>query len=130
MQLHKFPPDIIFVIYGTTSLLIFGLIFSYTKLPQTKIFKIFNILNKEGYNIYLWQNILFFITSTILFKLLTPIFQINRIWQFLIATLMIFFGGTAVGLLFPTVDKYITKRILFIISKLTFIKKIRLKCRI
>ena len=68
MQNHKFNQDHIFLIFGTTALLILSYIasrLSPTGNPQ-KLFRCgLGRWNKHGYTIYLWQNWCFFILSGI-----------------------------------------------------------------
>lgn len=56
MQAHKFPPDLIFLIYGVGIIALLGIVFSYVKIPK---FRLLDIWNKRGYTIYLWQNYFF-----------------------------------------------------------------------
>ena len=62
MQAHKFPPDLIFLIYGVGALALLGILFSYVKIPN---FKLLEIWNKRGYTIYLWQNYFFIAVALI-----------------------------------------------------------------
>lgn len=56
MQLHKFPPDMLFTLYGIVALSVWGIIFSKITIPQNKLLYIWNT---NEYTIYLWQNIAF-----------------------------------------------------------------------
>lgn len=56
MQSHKFPPDMIFVSYNLIVLLLLCFIFSYVKIPSNKIFSFWN---KNGYELFLYQNCIF-----------------------------------------------------------------------
>lgn len=56
MQRHKFDADLIFLIYGIFALCLLSIIFSFI---HVKANKVFDIWNKHGYTIYLWQNIFF-----------------------------------------------------------------------
>lgn len=62
MQAHKFPPDLIFLIYGVGILALLGIVFSYVKIPNSRLL---GIWNKRGYTIYLWQNYFFIAVALI-----------------------------------------------------------------
>lgn len=52
MQLHKFPADIYFLVFGTAWVSVFALAFSRVKLPYPPLLQVWN---ERGYNIYLYQ---------------------------------------------------------------------------
>lgn len=54
MQGHKFPPDTVFLAYNTLVLAGLALLLRYVKLPNWRILRFWN---RNGYNIYLYQNI-------------------------------------------------------------------------
>lgn len=56
MQLHKFPPDMLFACYGIAALCVCGIFFSKITIPQNRMLRIWNT---HGYTIYLWQNVAF-----------------------------------------------------------------------
>lgn len=58
MQVHKFPPDFLFVTYGSAALCILSLLFWKFRAPENCIVSVWN---KKGFTIYLYQNIIFYI---------------------------------------------------------------------
>ena len=59
MHSHKFPADLLFLSYNIVVLCLFSLIFGRVRLPNLRIFQIWN---KHGYSIYLYHSfILFFV---------------------------------------------------------------------
>lgn len=62
MQIHKFPPDLIFISFGIFSIGLLALFFGNFTIPQNRLL---NHWNKYGYTIYLWQNFSFFIYTII-----------------------------------------------------------------
>lgn len=56
MQLHKFPPDFIFLLYGTFSISFLALIFGKVNIPSNRIIQYWN---HNGYTLFLWQNFSF-----------------------------------------------------------------------
>ena len=58
MQDHKFPPDLLFLCFGLLALSVLALVFSYLKLPRTRIVELWN---QRGFNIYLYQSVVFFV---------------------------------------------------------------------
>lgn len=65
MQIHKFPPDMVFLSFGIFSLSVLSLIFSKIRIPSISIIKHWN---KYGYTIYLWQNVSYCIFAVIMLK--------------------------------------------------------------
>jgi fucose 4-O-acetylase-like acetyltransferase len=53
MQGHKFPPDLIFVLYNVVVLCLFSMIFGHIKLKSNWLI---DLWNERGYTIYLYQN--------------------------------------------------------------------------
>lgn len=60
MQDYKFSASYMFLIFGIGVIFVFSIIFSYAKIPDLKILRIWN---RYGYSIYLYQNIAFFIIA-------------------------------------------------------------------
>ena len=80
MQEHKFPPDILFILYGIFTISILSILLTYIKIPMCKIFTPWV---KYGYEIYLYQNFFFIVLVKMLRfplfegsvgKMLIPIF--------------------------------------------------------
>lgn len=57
MQSHKFPPDILFMVYNLLILCAISLVLGKIKLPQSRLLSLWN---KRGYTIYLYQSIVYF----------------------------------------------------------------------
>lgn len=64
MQNHKFPPDMIFVLYNIVVLCVLSLLFGKIRLPNCRLFQIWN---ERGYTIYLYQSLVY----TFIYKLHT-----------------------------------------------------------
>lgn len=60
MQNHKFPPDLLFVSYNVFVLCLVAILFSRIKLPNCKLLRFWN---REGFSLYLYQNISFMILA-------------------------------------------------------------------
>lgn len=85
MQLHKFPPDIMFLVYSVFAVCLLSLIFSKVKIPKTKIF---DIWIERGYTIYLYQNIVFFFVNVIYIIVISKI--PNGIIQGFVCSVLVF----------------------------------------
>jgi hypothetical protein len=58
MQSHKFPPDVVFLLYNTAVLCLLSLIFSKVRLRSNWLLELWN---DRGYTIYLYQNLVIFV---------------------------------------------------------------------
>lgn len=91
MQIHKFPPDVIFVCYGASVICVLSFLFY--KFNPKRITPLINIWNKHGYTIYLYQNIIFLIVCMIEFKMTLrnlpdhTLFIIRSLLVFILSTL-------------------------------------------
>lgn len=85
MQTHKFPPDIMFLVYSVFAVCLISLIFSKVKIPKTKIF---DIWIERGYTIYLYQNIVFFFVNVIYIIVISKI--PNGIIQGFVCSVLVF----------------------------------------
>ena len=56
MQGHKFPPDWLFATYGVFALCMVSLVLGRIKIPSNRFLEIWNV---RGYNIYLYQSVVF-----------------------------------------------------------------------
>ncbi len=89
MQAHKFPPDMIFLVFGVMALALLGVLFTFVKIPSQHFL---NIWNRHGYTIYLYQNYSFFIVASLLSP---PLFLPDKNWiTLLISALLIFVVST------------------------------------
>ncbi len=108
MQLHKFPPDMLFLCYGITSLCILGIILNYITIPQNRLLRIWNT---NGYTIYLWQNVTFAI-----FTYGTAIFMENSakllpVIDFVFKALSIFIIATVLSFVVVPFERNVIRRI-------------------
>lgn len=104
MQSHKFPPDMLFLSFGTFSLCILALIFGNFTIPHNRILRHWN---KYGYTIYLWQNISFAIYVIIYRN--SPLQNISSypLLDFIIAGISIFVISTLTSLAIAPIETYI-----------------------
>lgn len=91
MQAHKFPPDLIFMMYGVAVLAGLGIVFTYVKLPYMKVL---GIWNKRGYTLYLWQNYFFAVVAILAGKAQATLHPGNGTVLFIACSLLIFAGCT------------------------------------
>lgn len=86
MQEHKFPPDVLFLIYGIFTLSLWGVILSKIIIPRIVFLRIWN---KRGFTIYLYQDwiMLFIVMGT---KMCIPYFNNGVTWFFIIMGSIIF----------------------------------------
>lgn len=89
MQAHKFPPDLIFMMYGVAVLSGLGIVFTYVKLPYMRAL---GIWNKRGYTLYLWQNYFFAVVAILAGKWLSRILGDGPA-LFAVCSLLIFISG-------------------------------------
>lgn len=98
MQGHKFPPDSLFVVFGTFALSILSIMFTYIKIPMCRMFTPWI---RRGYEIYLYQNF-FFIAAAMMLHL--PMFE-NRGSRLLLPLLMFAVVTVAVHITFSLIEK-------------------------
>ena len=91
MQAHKFPPDLIFMMYGVAVLSGLGIVFTYVKLPYMRAL---GIWNKRGYTLYLWQNYFFSVVAILAGKAQAMLHSGNGMGLFITCSLLIFAGCT------------------------------------
>lgn len=91
MQAHKFPPDLIFMMYGVAVLSGLGIVFTYVKLPYMRAL---GIWNKRGYTLYLWQNYFFAVVAILAGKAQAMLHSGNGMGLFITCSLLIFAGCT------------------------------------
>ena len=110
MQNHKFPPDIYFICFGFAALSLFGLLFTFVKLPENKLIRRWN---RHGYSIYLWQSITFFIVytlSSVLFsRFVSPQ---NSGVRFLILSVLVFVFATSLSYMVVPLERVITSMLI------------------
>lgn len=106
MQKHKFPPDMVFFIFGMGVICLLGLALGQIHLPQLKIIKIWN---DKGYSIYLYQNFFFFGLSLILF--LFPIIPNRGGIGIVISSIIIFLLATAASFAIVPFERFLVNRL-------------------
>lgn len=107
MQNHKFPPDIVFLVFCFGILCLLAFAFSRIKIKYNYILRLWN---ERGYTIYLYQSISHFI----LYKVTVPFYsEINNEYiLFTIYFILIFFIATILSFATYTLDIYIMARII------------------
>lgn len=107
IQSHKFPPDLLFVVFGVCSIGLLSLAFGTVKLPQNRLLRHWN---KYGYTIYLWQNF-----SFLAYVIVCERFGLNRILSgypivdFVVASIIIVVFSTAISMLVNPLEKKFIK---------------------
>ncbi|MDE6018599.1 MAG: acyltransferase [Muribaculaceae bacterium] len=121
MQAHKFPPDMLFIYFGTFSICVLALIFGNFTIPQNRILRHWN---KYGYTIYLWQNISF--VSYVIIYRYSPLQHLSSypILDFIIAGTSIFVLSTLTSLAISPIETYIIKSISKLFNLILNSKKI------
>ncbi len=106
MQLHKFPPDMVFCFYGILAISLLSIILRIVKIPR---FAYLEIWNKRGYTIYLYQNLVFsieIIIHKILLSYNTPLLML-----FLIDASMVFILSTLLSYLFYPLEQSLMNKV-------------------
>lgn len=73
MQEHKFPADMVFLVFGTSAICLLALVFQHIKFPspkenQGKTAALLSLWNRQGYVIYIWQTVTFTIVYSATYK--------------------------------------------------------------
>lgn len=97
MQSHKFPPDLVFMIYGVWALVVLGAVLQNFKLRCNRIISWWNV---NGYTLYLWQNIGYTVVAVAAAHVGFDGFS-DGCWplNMLVLAIMIFVVVSAVGLI-------------------------------
>ena len=103
---HKFPSDIIFVIYSLSSLVVISFVVSRISIKYNHILRIWN---ERGYTIYLYQSVTHFIVYKIIGRI--QILSDNDILLFIISAIMVFILATALSHITILPEKYILNKI-------------------
>ena len=104
---HKFPSDIVFVVYNTLTLYILAFVISKINIKYNTITRLWN---ERGYTIYLYQSVTHFIVYKIICE--TQIFTNNGILLFIISTIMVFILATALSYITILPEKFILNKLL------------------
>lgn len=106
MQSHKFPPDWLFVVYNVLVLCVIALVFSRVKIKNNRIFRIWS---ERGYNIYLYQSVVFAIVHILrqktYYDMSTPMVRT------LLDAGIVFLLSTGLSFLTYPVEKFVMKKL-------------------
>lgn len=107
MQSHKFPPDIMFVVFGFLMICLLGIIFTFVKFPANRLLERWN---KHGYTIYIWQPFVFGAVYVVLeFSMVgNAIKSMEQPYRFAILAIMIFLLATATSFIFVPIERAVT----------------------
>lgn len=103
---HKFPSDIIFVIYNLSTLGMLSFVVSRINIKYNYLLRIWN---ERGYTIYLYQSVTHFIVYKIIEKM--NFMNNNDILLFIISAIMVFILATALSHITILPEKYILNKI-------------------
>ena len=106
MNGHKFPPDLLFLLYGLMMLSVLALIFGKISIPRNKLI---DLWNKRGYTIYLYQNIVYF--CFVEFCKLVGVQLPFNIFGFGISLLCILLLSTLFSFIFYPIECWVIKRV-------------------
>ena len=104
MNGHKFPPDLLFLLYGLMMLGVLSLILGNVTMRSNKLVELWN---KRGYNIYLYQNLIYycFVVFCNSFKIVLPV----GIVGFVISVFCILLLSTLFCVIFYTIECWVLK---------------------
>lgn len=105
MQLHKFPPDMYFIMFGTCAISLLGLLFTFVKIPN---YNLIQQWNRNGYTIYLWQSVVFLIVNF----LDIHIFKTNSLVRAIALMFFVFVIATVSSYILAPIEKYAVKLLL------------------
>ena len=105
LQIHKNPPDIIFVLYNIGIICLLGILFSKITIPDNHLLKWWN---NNGYTIYLYQNLVFVIYQRFFFYHLCS-YVYNVYVRIIVSFFMLFVGTMIISIFSVTIEKYIFK---------------------
>lgn len=106
MQHHKFPPDLVFVIYGLFFLSFLSVIFTYVTIKPNRLL---DIWNKDGYTIYLYQNMVIGSFFLLMRGFFPNFLEENRFMYCLLAMIYIFVVSTYLSKVTVPIEKWFLK---------------------
>lgn len=114
MQDHKFPADMIFLVFGTAAICLLALVFQHTKFPSQeenhgKPTALLNLWNRQGYTIYIWQTVTFTIVYAATYKWIDRL--PSYIVKYLILAPALFVVSTIIAAGYEKISRMITKKI-------------------
>lgn len=95
----------LFLSFGICSICILALILTHITIPYNKVLRWWN---QNGYTIYLWQNITFFVVSILLINL--PDFFISGVIGFIFKSLSVFIIATALSIIAVPYENFFIKK--------------------
>lgn len=102
MQGNKFPPNLMFLLFGISDLSLLGLIFTNVRIPQNRLLRRWN---EHGYTIYLWQNFIAIIVGIMIWEI-EMLRELPTIIRILIASGVIFLMATASTFITVPIEKH------------------------
>ena len=108
LQVHKFPPDLLFILYNIEVLCFLGILFSKITIPEIRLLKWWN---KNGYTIYLYQNLVFLIYIIFYNRYIVGLFD-DIIIKLIICFFVILFSSTFFSFLIVPIENYVINLIL------------------
>ncbi len=108
LQVHKFPPDLLFILYNIGVLCFLGILFSKITIPEIRLLKWWN---KNGYTIYLYQNLVFLIYIIFYNRYVVGLFDVIII-KLIICFFVILFSSTFFSFLIVPIENYVINLIL------------------
>lgn len=112
MQKHKFgvaSPDLLFMAYGTAALCVLSLLLWHVHLPGGKLISRWNV---NGYTIYLWQNVAYWIASIMMAHVCVGFFAGGSRWKIIVVAIMIFVISTAMSFVTVPIERWLTRAVL------------------
>lgn len=106
MQQHKFPPDMIFLLYNIGPLCLLSLFFSRVKIRYNRIIRLWNV---RGYNIYLYQSV----SMLMVYWLTDPLRTVinNELIYFMLLVAAIFAAATALSYITYPMERFVMKKV-------------------
>lgn len=120
MQSHKFPCDMLFLVFGIIALCLLGLLCSFIRIPKNRVLEWWN---QNGYTIYLWQNIAFVIAAALLVYL--PWRLTTGYAGFALKSIMIFLLASFLSLLAVPFERFFVEKMSQTFSLLGSIRRKR-----
>ena len=111
MQAHKFPPDWFFLAYSIFALCIVALVLGRVKLRSHRIWDIWNV---RGYNIYLYQSVVFALVE--LLRQQSSIYIAHPFARLMIDGGLVFMLATGLSCITYPLERFILKKLRFIES--------------
>jgi len=106
MHSHKFPADILFLTYNIVVICFFSIILGRVKLPNLRIFQIWN---KHGYSIYLYHSFVLFIVYIFLLFLVRV--TSSRVIQLSLCVVLMFLLSTYISFLTTRLEGFVMNRL-------------------